>query len=280
MGAASRGMPQAPSGDGACAGAGLGEDEEAEEEQEDEADIVRKVTAAVASRRALMQDLEASSSEDTGREGPLQGRTTVMMRNIPCKHTPPEVMKEINDAGFLGRYDFFYLPMDSRSRSNRGFAFINFDSGAAADEFFRAFNDQRMQRRFNSEKVITVMPADLQGFEENAYHFAASFRQRRKRTTESVPLFFRPLPSFLGNESALQYVFLEPKSSPWSHHDQGRAKECQTYAQAWLSPEPKDSQNCEQWPWKGRNGQPGSPSSRRSRYRQFGGARPRRVDSC
>lgn len=38
-------------------------------------------------------------------------------------------------AGFQGKLDFIYLPMDPRSRNARGFAFCNFSTPAAADEF-------------------------------------------------------------------------------------------------------------------------------------------------
>lgn len=141
--------------------------------------------------------------------GGLSGCTTIMIRHIPCKYTQRKLMREINSAGFLGRYDFFYLPMDPRSHSNRGFAFLNIVSEEAAEEFYRMFHGQRL-KHFNSDKVIAVMPADLQGFEQNAAHYAASRGLRRKRAQHSKPLFFRPLPPHLVKDDSIEVLLDQP----------------------------------------------------------------------
>merc|ERR1719229_1723915 len=76
--------------------------------------------------------------------GGLSGNTTVMMRHIPGKYTQQKLMREINSAGFLGKYDFFCLPMQPQSRGNRGFAFVNFSAVEAAESFYAAFHGKRL----------------------------------------------------------------------------------------------------------------------------------------
>jgi len=154
--------------------------------------------------------------------GGLSGHTTVMIRHVACKYTQRKLMREINGAGFMGRFDFFYLPMDPRSHANRGFAFANFFSPEIAEEFYHLFHGQQL-RHFNSEKVIAVTPADLQGFEANAAHYSYSRALKHKRAPKSRPLFFRPLPPDLLGELALgaavaavpQFPVPEPQAQPF-----------------------------------------------------------------
>jgi len=126
--------------------------------------------------------------------------TTVMMRNLPCRYSQRRLMTEINGLGFQGRYDFFFLPMDPRSRANRGFAFINFEIPAVSDVFYDVFHGKRLQL-FNSDKVISVRPADVQGFEENARYYAHAVAARKTNSTNNRPLFFKPLPEGLLNDA-------------------------------------------------------------------------------
>jgi hypothetical protein len=160
--------------------------------------------------------------EVAGAGGGLSGCTTVMIRHIPCKYSQRKLMREINSAGFLGRYDFFYLPMDPRSHANRGFAFLNFVVPDIAEDFYRMFHGSRL-KHFNSDKVIAVMPADLQGFEQNAVHYAASRVLRRKRATNSKPLFFRPLPDNLTVDDSIEVLLDQPIYTPGPVSDSNRA---------------------------------------------------------
>ena len=45
------------------------------------------------------------------------GRTTIMLRNIPNKYTQEMILHEIDESGLFRRYDFFYLPIDYKVAS-------------------------------------------------------------------------------------------------------------------------------------------------------------------
>jgi len=121
--------------------------------------------------------------------GGLSGCTTAMIRNIPSGYTQRKLKREIDRAGFFGRYDFFYLPMDARSPMNRGFAFVNFTSEAAAAEFYNKFHGTQLTH-IKSDKAIIVLRADIQGLEANVTrHLAAGNTQKRK--PQRKPIFFQ-----------------------------------------------------------------------------------------
>ncbi|CAE7309152.1 ML4 [Symbiodinium natans] len=61
--------------------------------------------------------------------------STVMLRNIPCRYTQGSLMQEVDQMGFEGFYDFFYLPMDTRNKNSVGYAFINFKDSMDAERF-------------------------------------------------------------------------------------------------------------------------------------------------
>lgn len=88
-------------------------------------------------------------------------RTTLMIRNIPNKYTQTGVLEEIN-TNHLGKYDFFYLPIDFKNRCNVGYAFINFNEATHIPAFCEEFNNHKWNH-FNSEKVCQLTFARIQG---------------------------------------------------------------------------------------------------------------------
>merc|ERR1740138_1013689 len=60
------------------------------------------------------------------RDSPVhEHRTTVMLRNLPNNYTRDMLLEHIENKGFIGLIDFFYLPIDFRSHACLGYAFVN-----------------------------------------------------------------------------------------------------------------------------------------------------------
>jgi hypothetical protein len=114
--------------------------------------------------------------------------TTVMMRNLPNKYTQRMLLTEINQTGFLGTFDFLYLPIDPETNANRGYAFLNFVNSAFAWMFKMSYEGRKMNR-FNSNKVASVMRATLQGFDANYAHYSTARVSRGDPAAR--PLFLR-----------------------------------------------------------------------------------------
>lgn len=72
--------------------------------------------------------------------GVVEEKTTVMLRNVPYNCSRDSVVKMMDEAGLCGLYNFIYLPIDFRSKSGFGYAFINMVSNAAAEKLFAQFN--------------------------------------------------------------------------------------------------------------------------------------------
>jgi hypothetical protein len=114
--------------------------------------------------------------------------TTLMIRNIPNRYTQTELMTELKEAGFENKFDFFYLPMDHETHANFGYAFINFVDEQDVGPFTKKFNGLKLNR-FTSNKIIQIVPAQLQGFQANLQHYC----KKAVCTDDNVdyrPLFF------------------------------------------------------------------------------------------
>lgn len=121
----------------------------------------------------------------------LNGSTTLMIRHVPPKFTQRQLMRELNDLGFAGRFDFLYIPMDSRRRANRGIAFVNFICSDAAENFVHVA-DGRPLRHPSSQRAVEIMAADMQGFDSNVEHHAEALRNRGD---VNKPLILRRVPA-------------------------------------------------------------------------------------
>jgi RNA recognition motif 2 len=104
----------------------------------------------------LVLDLEAV---EQGRDG----RTSLMIRNIPNKYTRQMLLAEFTENGLgPGVIDFFYLPIDFKNRCNRGYAFINFVDFRDILPFHRRYFGKHWST-FNSDKICDITYARIQG---------------------------------------------------------------------------------------------------------------------
>merc|ERR1719191_27646 len=93
-----------------------------------------------------------------------------MVKNLHNKVNQFELLTELHANGFDNTFDFLYLPIDTDTNANKGYAFINFSEPGFARMFKQAFEGRRMQM-FNSDKVVSVSAATLQGFDSNYAHY-------------------------------------------------------------------------------------------------------------
>lgn len=128
-----------------------------------------------------------------------QNEVTLMMGNLSSKYTQQSLLEEIDGSGFAGTYDFFYLPIDAATKTNRAYAFINLHDEEAAKAFQDFFHGRKM-RLLNSGKCTTVKVAALQGFEANYAHFAHS-RVANRGNPHSRPLFLREAQKNFANKA-------------------------------------------------------------------------------
>merc|ERR1719369_2178570 len=81
-----------------------------------------------------------------------------------------------------------YLPIDVETSANRGYAFINCVHPSFAWMLRIAYQGHKMCR-FKSDKVVSVSPAALQGFEANYAHYHTA--RVNRGAPAARPLFLR-----------------------------------------------------------------------------------------
>ena len=90
-----------------------------------------------------------------------ENRTTIMIRHIPNRYTYQTLQDEIN-AVCKDKYDCLYLPIDSESNCNLGYAFINFINPLHIVRFYEMFKSRKWLC-FNSFKECDLSFAKFQG---------------------------------------------------------------------------------------------------------------------
>jgi hypothetical protein len=131
----------------------------------------------------------AQQQEDNFNGEDHENVTTFMIRNIPCRCTQAEVLGAIEEVGFAGAYDFFYLPSLPTKRGmhqNQGYAFIGLSDPTLGSTFVEALSGYFFKSR-QSKKSIVVAPARLQGQAENM----ANLKNTRARRSKQAPIFIK-----------------------------------------------------------------------------------------
>eukprot|EP00928_Gymnodinium_smaydae_P053437 TRINITY_DN37422_c0_g1_i1.p1 TRINITY_DN37422_c0_g1~~TRINITY_DN37422_c0_g1_i1.p1 ORF type:complete len:339 (-),score=20.09 TRINITY_DN37422_c0_g1_i1:478-1419(-) len=109
-----------------------------------------------------------------------QGKTSVMVRNVSYKCTRTMFTDTLNSAGFENAYDYVYLPVNVGRGTSKGYAFVNFSDDITAYRFKEQFDGRTMNIPGGSKK-LEIIPANLQGYSQNASHYIT------KQTELAIP---------------------------------------------------------------------------------------------
>eukprot|EP00929_Paragymnodinium_shiwhaense_P092006 TRINITY_DN51882_c0_g1_i1.p1 TRINITY_DN51882_c0_g1~~TRINITY_DN51882_c0_g1_i1.p1 ORF type:complete len:229 (-),score=35.25 TRINITY_DN51882_c0_g1_i1:85-771(-) len=96
--------------------------------------------------------------------------STLMISSIPSRCPCDDVLRVINELGFEGAYDFFYMPR-RRARSTGlsfGYVFINFKDPLVGEQLTALAQAKRLLFR---GKPATLVPAHIQGLDNLMEHF-------------------------------------------------------------------------------------------------------------
>lgn len=95
-------------------------------------------------------------------------KTTVMVRGIPKNYDQEMLLAEVKAEGLP--VNFLYLP-PGKTKSNRSYGFVNFETEHAAAQFLYNFEGHQWRQR-GASKSANVGYATLQGYEPNIAFFS------------------------------------------------------------------------------------------------------------
>ena len=97
--------------------------------------------------------------------------TTVLVRNVPAGFTQDELIALFRSLGYL--FNFFYCPVDFRTRRNIGYLFIDLIAPEMARDFMTKFHGYPLPF-YKSNKVCVVSWARVQGWYQNVENYKES----------------------------------------------------------------------------------------------------------
>lgn len=101
--------------------------------------------------------------------------TTLMIRNVPNFFKLRKLMQELDRLGFEGQYDFLYLPIDTSTTWNVGYAFVNFEDPKQAMICMEALQGHDFGlRQPNKRRPAQVSVAHIQGLADNLAHYTST----------------------------------------------------------------------------------------------------------
>mmetsp|Transcript_71320 Transcript_71320/g.170777 ORF Transcript_71320/g.170777 Transcript_71320/m.170777 type:complete len:122 (-) Transcript_71320:61-426(-) len=89
-----------------------------------------------------------------------------MISNIPHHVRQSDIRRRLEETGFGELYDFLYLPHAFHTRSNLGYAFINFPSLEHAAAFETAWGGMDQLQNPRPNRPLLIQPAATQGIDE------------------------------------------------------------------------------------------------------------------
>jgi len=109
-------------------------------------------------------DSRLTQEADQNMMQPVMGITTLMISQVPTQTDAESFRRQLDSWGFIGTYNFFYMPPDVSEGWGGRCVFINFIDQAMANMCMSAF------QQCPGEGVAT--PYSVQGLENNIAHFS------------------------------------------------------------------------------------------------------------
>jgi len=118
-------------------------------------------------------------------------RTTVMLRNMPNNYTRANLIDLLDSEGFIGKFDFVYLPIDFRTHAALGYAFVNLVSPEDAQHLHQRM-DGFSKWLFPSSKACSVSWSNPhQGLESHIARYRNSPLMHEVVPDEYRPVLFK-----------------------------------------------------------------------------------------
>eukprot|EP00450_Noctiluca_scintillans_P000101 CAMPEP_0194495818 /NCGR_PEP_ID=MMETSP0253-20130528/13289_1 /TAXON_ID=2966 /ORGANISM="Noctiluca scintillans" /LENGTH=388 /DNA_ID=CAMNT_0039337137 /DNA_START=39 /DNA_END=1205 /DNA_ORIENTATION=+ len=140
--------------------------------------------------RRVAASVETQVASQTNIEAIVEQPTTVILQNMPSGYSRKDLLAMVDGAGFAGKYDFVYMPVDFRRRGCYGFAFLNFSSPADAAIFkdtFEGFCDWSVP----TKKVCSARWSNpTQGWQANVARYRNSPVMHPHVPDEYKPIVF------------------------------------------------------------------------------------------
>jgi len=118
----------------------------------------------------------------------VDARTTLMLRNLPNDYNREMFLNMLDDECLAGEFDFVYFPVDFKTGSGLGYAFVNFTSH---EEALRAWQllDNYSDWFVPSTKTCEVRwSTPVQGFKANVQRYLNSPLMHHQ-----VPDMYKPI---------------------------------------------------------------------------------------
>jgi hypothetical protein len=119
-------------------------------------------------------------------------KTTVMARNIPPNFTRAMLTCLLDGNGFLGHYNFLYLPVDFGTLRSFGYAVVNFVTHADAVHFGHFFHGFQglVDEAGNHMSGVVEWSGALQGLENHVERYRDSPMMHPRVRDELKPMLF------------------------------------------------------------------------------------------
>ena len=128
------------------------------------------------------------------------GAVTLQVRNVPSWLSQRQLLAcFLNGVVPESHVTFFYAPTDISSRRNLGYAFVSFTCACSASSFRSEFSGKFM---CGSPDGLTIIPATIQGLEDNMRNVLSNPTVRRIKNPLYMPLYRSPGGRFLSVQQA------------------------------------------------------------------------------